>query len=298
MSIDFRGIGKKSALHIAEQCLSNFGVSLVFPHNSVYATLFNEAILRFSASGLDIKITNDMAWDLQRSDTQQLLDSSKSKSFSFADVVERKLNLADTEGMFLLMAVGYILAGSVLASEIVGGCARHCRQFVRRRSSTVISFARNTSKRGSITSTAEEYAPRRSFSENLRRRVSDTFRRTSDTEGSFSIRHFFQRKSTVSMKDEEKAGTSNAWEINVSDEDDPKASNFENYLEFNEKVDEQKTDDAVAGCSKDCEKASLFGSSSICSESAAVHEEHVVELNVPPAENRDDNASKEFGEVV
>lgn len=106
---------------------------MIFPQNSVYAAPFNDMLLRFAAAGLDKKVNNDLAWDLQRGDSQ-LLDSGTSKSFSMDDVVERKLNLADTEGMFLLMAVGYILAGSVLFSEIVGGCAKSCRAFIRRNS--------------------------------------------------------------------------------------------------------------------------------------------------------------------
>lgn len=50
--------------------------------------------------------------------------------------------------MFLLMGVGYIIAGSVLVSEIVGGCAQRCRQFARRNStitSIKSSFHPNTS---------------------------------------------------------------------------------------------------------------------------------------------------------
>lgn len=107
---------------------------MMLPKNSVHTNLFNDAILRFSASGLDLKIANDMLWDLQQSDTQQVLDTTKTKTLSMKDVGERELNLADTEGMFLLMAVGYILAGSVLISEIVGGCAKSCRAFIRRNS--------------------------------------------------------------------------------------------------------------------------------------------------------------------
>lgn len=81
----------------------------MFPHDSVYAESINSLILQFAASGLNLKISNDISWDLQRSSVDALLDSTKSKKFSFADVEERKLNLADTEGMFLLMAVGYII---------------------------------------------------------------------------------------------------------------------------------------------------------------------------------------------
>lgn len=92
-----------------------FGVSFMFPHNSVYSESINTLVLQFAASGLNLKISNDIAWDLQRTSTDALLDSTESKKFSFADVEERKLNLADTEGMFLLMAVGYIIG------KVVGG---------------------------------------------------------------------------------------------------------------------------------------------------------------------------------
>lgn len=158
-------LGKKSTLHIAEQCFSSFGVSLIFPQNSVYAKLFNDAILRFSASGLDLKIANDMAWDLQRTDTKQLMDQIKGKSFSMSDVEERKLNLADTEGMFLLMAVGYVMAGSVLFSEIVGGCAKSCRAVLRRGSVAA-------GRRGS-TSSLSQVQPEepKTFSEKLKRGI-------------------------------------------------------------------------------------------------------------------------------
>lgn len=73
-----------------------------------------------------------MEWDIQRGDSQRL--DTKTKSSGMGTVEERKLNLADTEGMFLLMAIGYVVAGSVLFSEIVGGCAKSCRAFIRRSS--------------------------------------------------------------------------------------------------------------------------------------------------------------------
>lgn len=91
-------VGKRSALHIGDECLSIFGISYMFPHDSVYTHRLNEAILRFSANGLILKINNEISWDLQRSDTGRLLQAGKHKTFSFADVEERKLNLADTEG--------------------------------------------------------------------------------------------------------------------------------------------------------------------------------------------------------
>lgn len=61
---------------------------MMYPLNSVYANLFNEIILRFAASGLDLKMANDLEWDLQRTESQRLLDTKKTKSFG--GVEERK----------------------------------------------------------------------------------------------------------------------------------------------------------------------------------------------------------------
>lgn len=94
-----RVANKRSALHIADECLSIFGISYVFPLNSVYTKRINDALLRIGSSGLFQKTLNEMAWDLQRSDTGKLLQAAKAKKFSFSEVEERKLNLADTEGL-------------------------------------------------------------------------------------------------------------------------------------------------------------------------------------------------------
>lgn len=156
-------LGTKTALHIGDQCFSNFGVSMMFPLNSVYAHLFNDIILRLAAAGLDLKMSNDLEWDLGRAESERLLDTKKSKSLGMQNVQERKLNLADTEGMFLLMAIGYIIAGSVLFSEIVGGCAKSCRAFMRRSSV-------DGSRRGS-TSSAVRSDELRTFAEKLKHKL-------------------------------------------------------------------------------------------------------------------------------
>lgn len=93
-------MGKRSALHIGDECITIFGISFVFPHNSVYARTMNDAIMNMGSAGLIEKIKNEIAWELQRSDISQLLEATKTKKFSFADVEERKLSLADTEGKF------------------------------------------------------------------------------------------------------------------------------------------------------------------------------------------------------
>lgn len=164
----------------------------MFPKDSVYSERFNDFILRLSATGLIAKINTEMSWDLQRSSTGKLLQSGSSKTFKITEAEERKLNLADTEGMtvacffflslspciyfkaklmqfslliqiigmFLLMGVGYIVAGSVLVSEIVGGCAQRCRQFLRRNStltSIKSSFHPNTSAQPSTASQSQTH---------------------------------------------------------------------------------------------------------------------------------------------
>lgn len=265
----------------------------------MYATTLNEVLLRLISSGLDIKISNDLAWDLQRSDARNLLDSTKSKSFSFADVVERKLNLADTEGMFLLMAVGYTLAGSVLVSEMVGGCARTCRQFVRRKSSAVISYAKNTSRRESVATDDNNDGPvnKPRFSVNLRRRLSGGFP-NNRSDLSLAIKKFLKRSLAVAenIKDEEKADIDDQCGENHFDEYAPELieNEIEDYKDRNEKdVDGTFVDQDAGG--KDGERDSFQGSSSISSKSCAIREEHTVEVNTS---SRDENPSKEFGEVV
>lgn len=87
--------------------------------------------------------------------------------------------------MFLLMGVGYIVAGSVLVSEIVGGCAKRCRQFVRR-SSTLKSFKSsfhpNTSAQPSTESQSHTHSIYPSLDEVNSRKSSlfKRFRRKSD----------------------------------------------------------------------------------------------------------------------
>lgn len=63
-------------------------------------------------------------------------------------------------------------AGSVLVSEIVGGCARKLRAFVRRQSDTIVTGTRNVVRRSSLSDSAneEDYVPK-SFADNIRHRV-------------------------------------------------------------------------------------------------------------------------------
>lgn len=309
-------------------------MSLIFPHDSVYAKLFNEMNLRFAASGLDLKISNDMAWDLQRSDSQNLLDS-KSKSFSMDDVEERKLNLADTEGMFLLMAIGYVMAGSVLISEIVGGCARGCRAFIRRGSVVSASM-----RRGSTSSQIIHGEPR-TFSEKLKRGIRHRLRpkpkkhqepedqiepaEAKDVEGNGESAQpgevsepsdvqqlkgptsFCTLKRIMLMrkrrKEEKKAAQEKEMQISTIEvanqsEKDPIANCFENSIDLEEgAVGGQHI--IIENFGEIDDSNSLIGSTSSSSETEIIREETEAEVNqLSISLDRENNPSTEFGEVV
>lgn len=75
------------------------------------------------------------------------------------------------------MGVGYLIAVSVLISEIVGGCAKRCRQFARRNSRAV--FSRDSDPSPSIRATYSDEPPI-SSQEKFRRIVFRRFRRNSE----------------------------------------------------------------------------------------------------------------------
>lgn len=302
----------------------------MLPHNSVYAKPFNKILLRFAAAGLDLKLMNDMSWDLQRSDAQQLFDSTKSKSISMDDVTERKLNLADTEGMFLLMAIGYILAGSVLFSEIVGGCAKSCRAFIRRNSQA----PQDGSRRASMFP-IESKEPK-TFSDKLKRGIRRRLRskpkpveepkdeiepkevdeskipgeESKVPDGEPVLKgptSFCTLKRIMLMRKKRKEDKKALKENNTVDlkndeklkvEEEPTKYNFENYLDFNEgaigggqvTIENEKGDTVDGG--------SLLGSSSVYSDSQIIREETEVEVNQLTVSDRERNPSKEFGEIV
>ncbi len=91
-----RVLGKRSALHIGEECLSIYGVSYMFPKDVVYTERLNDAILRMQAYGISNKMRSEMEWDLQRKSKKALLKSQGIKTFKVTDSEERGLTLADT----------------------------------------------------------------------------------------------------------------------------------------------------------------------------------------------------------
>ncbi|XP_077295397.1 ionotropic receptor 21a [Arctopsyche grandis] len=118
---------KRAVLHISDNCFAPFGVSLAFPKESVYTEKLNSGILTLMQTGIVSKLENDVKWKMQRSSTGKLLQASSGNSIRAATVDERGLSLGDTQGMFLLLAAGFVAAGAALLSEWLGGCGRMCR---------------------------------------------------------------------------------------------------------------------------------------------------------------------------
>ncbi|KAG7310769.1 hypothetical protein JYU34_003583 [Plutella xylostella] len=118
---------KRATLHISNECFVPFGVSIGFPNQSLYTAKLSGDIQRMSQSGLLNKIVDEVRWEIQRSTTGKLLAASSSGSIKIVSAEEKGLTLEDTQGMFLLLAAGAIIAAAALISEWMGGCNRKCR---------------------------------------------------------------------------------------------------------------------------------------------------------------------------
>lgn len=124
-------LGRRSALHISDECFALFGVSISFQQESVYRQKLNDGLLMLLQSGIVQKIKNDVRWDMVRSSAGGLLQISTGKTLKMTNQEERGLTLADTEGMFLLLGIGFLIAGGALISEWVGGCTNKCMQIMK-----------------------------------------------------------------------------------------------------------------------------------------------------------------------
>lgn len=105
---------------------------MIFQDFSVFAPRFTSTILRLQSSGLINKLLDEVSWSLQKSSSGRLLQASGGKPKPLSQE-ERGLSVADTEGMFLLLGVGFLVATSALISEWVGGCSNKCREVLKRR---------------------------------------------------------------------------------------------------------------------------------------------------------------------
>ncbi|CAB3239717.1 unnamed protein product [Arctia plantaginis] len=117
---------KRAALHIANECFALFGVTIVFPNNSVYSAKLSGDIRRIFQSGLVNKISDEVRFEIQRSPTGKLL-AVGTETLNIVSAEEKGLSLEDTQGMFLLLAAGFLIAATALLSEWMGGFTRKCR---------------------------------------------------------------------------------------------------------------------------------------------------------------------------
>ncbi|XP_055633011.1 ionotropic receptor 21a [Toxorhynchites rutilus septentrionalis] len=143
-------------LHVSKECFVLFSVSYVFPINSIYRDKFNNAILYMQEAGIVSKLRKDVSWSLQKTKDGRYRQASVGETLRTpTTTAEKGLTLADTEGMFLLMGVGYLIGAGVLISEWVGGCTNKCREIIRSRRERPDSFV------SSNTSSANPNSPRR-----------------------------------------------------------------------------------------------------------------------------------------
>lgn len=225
--------------------------------------------------------------------------------------------------MFLLMAIGYILAGSVLFSEIVGGCAKSCRAFLRRNSQVDEAM-----RRGSSFSLSQlEAEEPKNFKDKMKRKIRRSLRskpkpveepkdETVEPQESEEPKgpdepeepelkgptSFCTLKRIMLMRKKRKEDKRALKENNVVDvtKEEPKKSNFENYFDFEEGAigSEQLTIENEKTNVESADEASLFGSSSVNSVSHVIREETEAEVNQLTISDREKHPSKEFGEVV
>ncbi|XP_017046092.1 ionotropic receptor 21a [Drosophila ficusphila] len=185
-------ISRRSALHLSEECFALFQIGFLFPRESVYKRKIDSMILLAQQSGLIAKINNEVSWVMQRSASGRLLQASSSNSLREIIQEERQLTTADTEGMFLLMALGYFLGATALVSEIVGGITNKCRQIIKR--------SRASSSWSSRHSSAESGAMPRTEAEQLAHDDRKTSRREAGEGGqkmSFGMREFNLTRTTL-----------------------------------------------------------------------------------------------------
>lgn len=135
---------KRSLLHIGSECFVPFGVSLIYNKDALYSQIINIGLLRSVQSGMIFKIKNDVEWQMMRSATGKLLAANAfGNRLKSLTVEDRALTLDDTQGMFLLLGIGFVLGGASLLSEWMGGCFNFCKGRRKKSSSSIQSNYRS-----------------------------------------------------------------------------------------------------------------------------------------------------------
>lgn len=187
--------------------------------------------------------------------------------------------------MFLLMGIGYLIAVSVLVSEIVGGCAKRCRQIVRRNSmGTFLKSGTahpNTSNRASFASSSGEKPL--SSQERFRRLVLRSFRRNSE-----------QLPPTIASNEAQDHRKRHVRSESISALTNPDTSSGVNQLTFDERWDKIEDELDIHEIPNLNGSAEYAGSARRRNHvTANVETDQAIEF---PSQNA--SYSKEFGEIV
>ncbi|XP_050362328.1 ionotropic receptor 21a [Nymphalis io] len=126
---------KRSLLHISNECFVPFGVSMGFPNNSLYGAKLSKDISRMVQSGIINKLIDEVRWEIQRTKSGGLLSVIHSP-IKINSIEEKGLTLEDTQGMFLLLGAGLLIAATALLSEWMGGFTKRCRNIGKKITST------------------------------------------------------------------------------------------------------------------------------------------------------------------
>ncbi|XP_026319536.1 ionotropic receptor 21a [Hyposmocoma kahamanoa] len=117
---------KRAVLHISNECFVPFGVTVGFPKNALHTSKLSSDIRNMLQSGIIAKLGDEVRWEVQKSSNGRQLSVGKGPLKSGA-VEEKGLTLEDTQGMFLLLGAGFLMAVTSLLSEWMGGFTNRCR---------------------------------------------------------------------------------------------------------------------------------------------------------------------------
>ncbi|XP_011501708.1 PREDICTED: glutamate receptor ionotropic, kainate 5 [Ceratosolen solmsi marchali] len=107
---------KRSLMHISKECFVRYNVVQLFPVKSLYTKYMNTFVNRAIETGLIEKIISDIEWIIQRIATKTNRQITKRISRKI-QVNDRILTVEDTQGMFLILAIGLSLAVFVITIE-------------------------------------------------------------------------------------------------------------------------------------------------------------------------------------
>lgn len=185
------------------------------------------------------------------------------------------------------MGIGYLVAVSVLVSEIVGGCAKRCRQIVRRNSmgtflkSGTAQAHPNTSNRASFASSSGEKPL--SSQERFRRLVLSRFRRNSE-----------QLPTTIPSNEAQDHRKRHIRSESISALANPDTSSGVDQLTFDERWDKIEDETDIQEIRNHNGSAEYAGSANRSNHATAnVETDQAIEIM-----SQDASYSEEFGEIV